>query len=87
MATARSPAPAAAGLPQHELEAGSISVTTLGMYGTEEFAAIINPPHASALAVGAAREEPVVVDGQLRVGQVMRMAPSVDHLPVDGILA
>jgi pyruvate dehydrogenase E2 component (dihydrolipoamide acetyltransferase) len=79
---------AAAGrLQQHELEGGSISVTNLGMYGTEEFAAIINPPHASILAVGAAREEPVVVDGELRVGQVMRLTLSVDHRPVDGVMA
>jgi pyruvate dehydrogenase E2 component (dihydrolipoamide acetyltransferase) len=79
---------AAAGrLQQHELEGGSISVTNLGMHGTEEFAAIINPPHASILAVGAAREEPVVVDGELRVGQVMRLTLSVDHRPVDGVMA
>ena len=74
-------------LKQHELEGGSISVTNLGMYGTEEFAAIINPPHAAILAVGAAREEPVVVDGALQVGQVMRVTLSVDHRPVDGVVA
>jgi pyruvate dehydrogenase E2 component (dihydrolipoamide acetyltransferase) len=74
-------------LQQHELEGGSISVTNLGMYGTEEFAAIINPPQASILAVGAAREEPVVVDGELQVGQVMRLTLSVDHRPVDGVAA
>jgi pyruvate dehydrogenase E2 component (dihydrolipoamide acetyltransferase) len=79
---------AAAGrLQQHELEGGSITVTNLGMYGTEEFAAIINPPQASILAVGAAREQPVVVDGELRVGQVMRLTLSVDHRPVDGVVA
>jgi pyruvate dehydrogenase E2 component (dihydrolipoamide acetyltransferase) len=74
-------------LQQHELEGGSISVTNLGMYGTEEFAAIINPPQASILAVGAAREEPVVVDGELHVGQVMHLTLSVDHRPVDGVAA
>jgi pyruvate dehydrogenase E2 component (dihydrolipoamide acetyltransferase) len=74
-------------LQQHELEGGSISVTNLGMYGTEEFAAIINPPQASILAVGAARQEPVVIDGELRVGQVMRLTLSVDHRPVDGVVA
>src|SRR5690606_24738539 len=51
-------------LQQHELEGGSLSITNLGMYGTEEFAAIINPPQAAILAVGAARQEPVVEDGQ-----------------------
>ena len=72
-------------LQQHELEGGSISVTNLGMYGTEEFAAIINPPQASILAVGAARQEPVVVDGRLEVATVMRLTLSVDHRPVDGV--
>ena len=72
-------------LRQHELEGGSISVTNLGMHGTEEFAAIINPPQASILAIGAARDEPVVVDGKLQIGQVMHLTLSVDHRPVDGV--
>jgi pyruvate dehydrogenase E2 component (dihydrolipoamide acetyltransferase) len=72
-------------LQQHELEGGSISVTNLGMYGTEEFAAIINPPQAAILAVGAARQEPVVVDGALAVATVMRVTLSIDHRPVDGV--
>jgi pyruvate dehydrogenase E2 component (dihydrolipoamide acetyltransferase) len=74
-------------LQQHELEGGSISVTNLGMYGTEEFAAIINPPQASILAVGAARQEPVVVDGGLACATVLRLTLSVDHRPVDGVVA
>jgi pyruvate dehydrogenase E2 component (dihydrolipoamide acetyltransferase) len=74
-------------LRQEELEGGAMSVTNLGMYGTEEFAAIINPPHASILAVGAVREEPVVEDGALVVGRVMRVTLSVDHRPVDGVVA
>ncbi|MCW2765405.1 MAG: hypothetical protein JWO11_1364 [Nocardioides sp.] len=74
-------------LKQDELEGGTISVTNLGMYGVEEFAAIINPPHAAILAVGAVREEPVVVDGALAVGKVLRLTLSVDHRPVDGVVA
>ena len=74
-------------LQQHELEGGSISVTNLGMYGTEEFAAIINPPQAAILAVGAAREEAVVEDGELAVGTVLRVTLAVDHRPVDGATA
>lgn len=74
-------------LQQQELEGGSITVTNLGMYGIEEFAAIINPPQASILAVGAAREEPVVVDGAVAVAHVMRLTLSVDHRPVDGVIA
>jgi pyruvate dehydrogenase E2 component (dihydrolipoamide acetyltransferase) len=74
-------------LKQHELEGGSISVTNLGMYGVEEFTAIINPPHAAILAVGAIRDEPVVEAGAVVPGQVMTVTLSVDHRPVDGVLA
>jgi pyruvate dehydrogenase E2 component (dihydrolipoamide acetyltransferase) len=74
-------------LKQDELEGGSISVTNLGMYGVEEFAAIINPPQAAVLAVGAVRDEPVVEDGVVVPGVVLRLTLSVDHRPVDGVLA
>jgi pyruvate dehydrogenase E2 component (dihydrolipoamide acetyltransferase) len=74
-------------LKQEELEGGSISVTNLGMYGVEEFAAIINPPHAAILAVGAVRDEPVIEDGAVVPGRVMTVTLSVDHRPVDGVLA
>jgi pyruvate dehydrogenase E2 component (dihydrolipoamide acetyltransferase) len=74
-------------LKQQELEGGTISVTNLGMFGVEEFGAIINPPHAAILAVGAVRRE-AVVDGDAVVpGQVMTLTLSVDHRPVDGVLA
>jgi pyruvate dehydrogenase E2 component (dihydrolipoamide acetyltransferase) len=74
-------------LKQDELEGGTISVTNLGMYGVEEFAAIINPPHAAILAVGAVRDEPVVVDGAVVPGKVLTVTLSVDHRPVDGVVA
>jgi pyruvate dehydrogenase E2 component (dihydrolipoamide acetyltransferase) len=74
-------------LDQSELDGGTLTVTNLGMYGTEQFAAIINPPHAAILAVGAARQEPVVEDGTLTVGTVMHFTLSVDHRPVDGTVA
>jgi pyruvate dehydrogenase E2 component (dihydrolipoamide acetyltransferase) len=74
-------------LKQDELEGGSISVTNLGMFGVEEFAAIINPPHAAILAVGAVRDEPVAQGGTVVLGQVMSLTLSVDHRPVDGVLA
>lgn len=74
-------------LKQHELEGGTISVTNLGMYGVEDFAAIINPPHSTILAVGAVREEPVVQDGALVVGKTLKVTLSVDHRPVDGVVA
>ena len=74
-------------LKQEELEGGSISVTNLGMYGVEEFAAVINPPHAAILAVGAVRSEPVVDGAVVVAGQVMGLTLSVDHRPVDGVIA
>jgi pyruvate dehydrogenase E2 component (dihydrolipoamide acetyltransferase) len=74
-------------LRQDELEGGSLTVTNLGMYGTEEFAAIINPPQSAILAVGAARQEPVVVGGALAVATVLRVTLSADHRVIDGALA
>ncbi|MDQ1733055.1 MAG: hypothetical protein QOK10_3214, partial [Pseudonocardiales bacterium] len=74
-------------LRQHDLEGGSVTLTNLGMYGVQEFAAIINPPQASILAVGAARQEPVVRKGKLRVASVIRLTLSVDHRAVDGAQA
>jgi pyruvate dehydrogenase E2 component (dihydrolipoamide acetyltransferase) len=74
-------------LQQHELAGGAVTVSNLGRYGTEEFAAIINPPHSSIVAVGAAREEPFAQDGEVRVGSVLTCTVSVDHRAVDGALA
>jgi pyruvate dehydrogenase E2 component (dihydrolipoamide acetyltransferase) len=74
-------------LRQGELEGGTFTVTNLGMYGTEEFAAIINPPQSAILAIGAVHEEPVVRDGELTIGSVMRVTLSVDHRPIDGTTA
>jgi pyruvate dehydrogenase E2 component (dihydrolipoamide acetyltransferase) len=74
-------------LQQSELEGGSVTISNLGMYGVEEFAAIINPPQAAILAVGAAKQEAVVTDGQLDVATVLRVTLSVDHRPVDGAIA
>jgi pyruvate dehydrogenase E2 component (dihydrolipoamide acetyltransferase) len=74
-------------LRQHELEGGVTSLTNLGMFGTEDFDAIINPPQSSILAVGAARKIPVVADGAVTVGTVLRFSLSVDHRPIDGATA
>jgi pyruvate dehydrogenase E2 component (dihydrolipoamide acetyltransferase) len=71
-------------LRQDELEGGSLTVTNLGVFGTEDFTAVINPPQAAILAVGAARQEAVVTDGELGVATVLRVTLSVDHRPVDG---
>lgn len=70
-----------------DLEGGSITVSNLGMYGVEEFAAIINPPQAAILAIGAARDEAVVRDGAVTAAKVLGVVLSVDHRPVDGAVA
>lgn len=74
-------------LKQDDIEGGSFAVTNLGMFGTEEFSAILNPPQSGILAVGAAREKAVVVDGELVVASVMTVTLSADHRAVDGALA
>jgi pyruvate dehydrogenase E2 component (dihydrolipoamide acetyltransferase) len=74
-------------LKQHELEGGSFSVSNLGMYGTQEFSAILNPPQSGILAVGAASQRPVVTDGELGVATVMTVTLSADHRVLDGALA
>jgi pyruvate dehydrogenase E2 component (dihydrolipoamide acetyltransferase) len=74
-------------LRQEELEGGSFAVTNLGMFGTKEFSAILNPPQSGILAVGAASPRPIVVDGQVVVANVMTVTLSADHRAVDGALA
>ncbi|HEY6791124.1 MAG TPA: dihydrolipoamide acetyltransferase family protein [Trebonia sp.] len=72
---------------QHELEGGTFAISNLGMYGTLEFSAIINPPQSAILAVGAARQQPIAADGQVTVATVIRCTLSVDHRAIDGALA
>jgi len=72
---------------QDELEGGSFSISNLGMYGVDEFSAILNPPQAGILAVGAAKQQPVIVDGELAVGTVMTVTLSADHRVIDGAVA
>ncbi|MFC8244793.1 dihydrolipoamide acetyltransferase family protein [Streptomyces chartreusis] len=74
-------------LRQDELEGGTITITNLGMYDTEDFAAIINPPQAAILAVGATRQEAVVEQGAVNVATVLRLTLAVDHRAVDGATA
>jgi pyruvate dehydrogenase E2 component (dihydrolipoamide acetyltransferase) len=64
---------------------GNFTITNLGMFGIEEFAAIINPPESGILAVSAARESVIVQNGSMRAGQVMTMTLSADHRMVDGL--
>jgi pyruvate dehydrogenase E2 component (dihydrolipoamide acetyltransferase) len=70
----------------HEYQGGSTAISNLGMYGIKDFAAVINPPHATILAVGAGEERAVVRNGQLAVANVMTVTLSTDHRAVDGAL-
>jgi len=72
---------------QAEIEGGSFSVSNLGMYGTDSFQAILNPPQSGILAVGAAREAVLAKEGGLIAGTVMTVNLSADHRAVDGALA
>lgn len=74
-------------LKQDEIQGGTISVTNLGMYGTDEFYAIINPPQSMILAVGAAKKKPVVKENQIVPATVINFTLSVDHRSIDGALA
>ena len=74
-------------LAPHEYQGGSFAISNLGMFGIDNFDAIINPPHAAILAVGAGTKKPIVgKDGELSVGIVMSVTLSVDHRVIDGAL-
>jgi pyruvate dehydrogenase E2 component (dihydrolipoamide acetyltransferase) len=74
-------------LAPHEYAGGSFAISNLGMFGIDNFDAIINPPHAAILAVGAGVKKPIVgADGELTVGTVMSTTLSVDHRVIDGAL-
>jgi pyruvate dehydrogenase E2 component (dihydrolipoamide acetyltransferase) len=73
-------------LKPEEYQGGTTSVSNLGMFGVKDFAAVINPPHATILAVGAGEQRPVVKNGQLAVATVMSVTLSTDHRAVDGAL-
>lgn len=67
-----------------QMTGNTFTISNLGSYGIDEFTAIINPPDACILAVGAIQEKPIVKDGQLAIGQVMKVTLSCDHRVVDG---
>ena len=68
----------------HEMEGNTFTISNLGMFGIEEFTAIINPPDACIMAVGGIKQTAVVKDGQLAIGNVMKVTLSCDHRVVDG---
>ena len=73
-------------LAPHEYQGGSSSVSNLGMFGIKEFAAVINPPHGTILAVGVGEERVYAEKGQVKTGTFMTVTLSCDHRSVDGAL-
>lgn len=73
-------------LKPEEYQGGSFSISNLGMYGVKSFAAVINPPQGSILAVGAGEQRPVVKGGEIKAVTIMSVCLSVDHRVVDGAL-
>lgn len=74
-------------LAPHEYQGGSFAISNLGMFGIDNFDAVINPPHGSILAVGAGVKKPIAgEDGELRAATIMSVTLSVDHRVIDGAL-
>jgi pyruvate dehydrogenase E2 component (dihydrolipoamide acetyltransferase) len=71
-------------LQQQDLDGGTFTISNLGMFGIERFIAVLNPPQAAILAVGATQEKPVVVDGEVVVRQRMELTLTCDHRAIDG---
>ncbi len=73
-------------LKPEEYQGGSTAISNLGMFGVKDFAAVINPPHATILAVGAGEERAIVEKGAIKVATMMTVTMSTDHRAVDGAL-
>jgi len=73
-------------LQPQDWEGNTFTISNLGMFGIEEFTAIINPPDACILAIGGIKQTPIVKDGQMVVGNVMKVTLSCDHRVVDGVV-
>jgi pyruvate dehydrogenase E2 component (dihydrolipoamide acetyltransferase) len=73
-------------LKPEEYQGGTTAVSNLGMYGINHFTAVINPPHATILAVGTSEERPVVRDGKIEIAHMMSVTLSCDHRAIDGAL-
>lgn len=71
-------------LKPEEMQGNTFTISNLGMFGIDEFTAIINPPASCILAVGGIQKTPIVVDGEIKVGNVMKVTLSCDHRVVDG---
>ncbi len=70
-----------------EMEGNTFTISNLGMFGIDEFTAIINPPDSCILAVGGIKQTPIVKDGEIKIGNIMKVTLSCDHRVVDGATA
>jgi pyruvate dehydrogenase E2 component (dihydrolipoamide acetyltransferase) len=75
------------GLQPHEYEQATFTISNLGMFAVENFIAVLVPPEAAALAVGAIRDVPIIDDGAVKVGRRMKVTLSCDHRALDGMQA
>jgi pyruvate dehydrogenase E2 component (dihydrolipoamide acetyltransferase) len=73
-------------LKPEEYQGGTTAVSNLGMYGIKDFTAVINPPHATILAVGAGEQRPIVKNGKIEIAEIMSVTMTCDHRAVDGAL-
>ena len=67
-----------------DMEGGTFTISNLGMFGVEQFTAVLNPPQVAILAVGAVTDEPVVRDGHLDIAPILRLVLTCDHRAIDG---
>jgi len=67
-----------------DMEGGTFTISNLGMFGIEQFVAVLNPPQVAILAVGAVKETPVVVDGEIDIAPMMQVVLTCDHRAIDG---
>ena len=67
-----------------DLEGGTFTISNLGMFGVEQFVAVLNPPQVAILAVGATKDTPVVVEGELEIAPIARLTLTCDHRAIDG---
>jgi pyruvate dehydrogenase E2 component (dihydrolipoamide acetyltransferase) len=68
----------------NDLEGGTFTISNLGMYGVEQFVAVLNPPQVAILAVGAVKDTPIAIDGEVDVAPVMQLMLTCDHRAIDG---
>jgi pyruvate dehydrogenase E2 component (dihydrolipoamide acetyltransferase) len=73
-------------LKMNEIMGGSFSISNLGMYGVDQFDAIINPPQCAILAVGCAKQQVLIKKGEMGIANIMRVTLSMDHRAVDGVI-